>query len=129
MPTNLEFIGKESFDGTAWYNNFSDGLIYIENILYKYKGKDNMPKDSAINIKEGTKIISGMAFFQCYYIQSITIPNTVKNIGDGAFMFCQFSNITFNGTVEEWNDIKKDSNWNANSSLKTVTCTDGIVSL
>ncbi len=129
MPTNLEFIGNGCFDGTAWYNNFPDGIIYIENILYKYKGKDNMPKDSAINIKEGTKIISGEAFFQCYYIQSITIPNTVKNIGDGAFMFCQFSNITFNGTVEEWNDIKKDSNWNANSSLKTVTCTDGIVSL
>ena len=129
MPTNLEFIGEGSFDGTAWYNNFSDGLIYIENILYKYKGKDNMPKDSAINIKEGTKMISGGAFFQCYYMQSITIPNTVKNIGESAFMFCQLSNITFNGTMEEWNDIKKDSSWNANSRLKTVTCTDGTVSL
>ena len=39
------------------------------------------------------------------------------------------SNITFNGTINEWNNITKESNWNYGSNIQTITCEDGVINL
>ena len=40
------------------------------------------------------------------------------------------TNITYNGTKEQWNSINKDSwDWDYGSAIKTVTCTDGVITL
>lgn len=63
-------------------------------------------------------------------LTSLTIPDSVTFIGE-AFNYCK-SLTTFNyeGTVEEWNNIVKDEEWDRYSNwgkyLKyTVYCTDG----
>jgi hypothetical protein len=79
IPSGLKSIGAYALDGTAWYENQPDGLVYIGNILYTYKGE--MPENTHIEIKEGTVGIANMAFGGQSSLSSITIPNSVKHIG------------------------------------------------
>ena len=83
---NINIIGWAAFNGTAWFNNQPDGLVYIGKIAYKYKGE--MPSNTIIIIKEGT-ITIGAAFGNDYSgLTSITIPNSVKAIIGSAFSGC-----------------------------------------
>ena len=91
IPNSVTSIGSDAFDNTAWYNNQPDGVIYINKVLYKYKG--TMPQGTSIAIKEGTISISGGAmesgaFYRCTGLTSITIPNSVTSIGNYAFSGC-----------------------------------------
>jgi hypothetical protein len=86
VTNSITIIDGSAFEGTAWYNNQPDGLIYVGNVLYKYKG--NMPKNTSIAIKDGTTSICDNAFENCKNLISVDIPNSVTSIGDDAFSGC-----------------------------------------
>ena len=79
-------IGDYAFDDTSWYNNQDDGIVYINNVLYKYKG--TMPGSTSLLIQDGTVSISRCAFWECTRLRSIAIPNSVTEIGSNAFTGC-----------------------------------------
>ena len=84
---------------------------------------------TSITIPNGVTSIGANAFLYCRGLTSITIPNSVTSIGYKAFWWCDsLTNITYNGTQSQWNSINKNSNWN-DSSKKTITCTDGVITL
>lgn len=84
IPESMCRIGQDVLDGTAWYNNQSDGVVYIDNWLYGYKGE--MPEDFDLSIKEGTKGIVDYAFEECVNLIVVTISESVLYIGDAAFI-------------------------------------------
>ena len=86
IPNSVTSIGQEAFEGTAWYNNQPDGLVYAGKVAYKYKGI--MPDDTKITLKEGTLGITGYAFRGRTGLTAIIIPNSVTNIGQYAFSGC-----------------------------------------
>ena len=86
IPEIVTSIGGDAFEGTAWYNNQTDGVVYAGKVLYKYKG--TMPANTSIEIKEGTVSISPSAFEGCSSLTSITIPESVTSIGGYAFSGC-----------------------------------------
>ena len=55
IPDSVTSIGSDAFDGTAWYNEQSDGDVYVGKFYYKYKG--TMPKKTSIVIKDGTRVL------------------------------------------------------------------------
>lgn len=61
MSKNI--LSYSIFDNTYWYNNQPDGIIYLDNVLYGYKG--DMPSNTVINVKDGTRIITGFCFADC----------------------------------------------------------------
>ena len=86
IPDSVTDIGYDAFDDTSWYNNQPNGVIYAGQVVYKYKGE--MPENTAIILNEGTKIINGYVFRDCMNLTSITIPNSVTEIGISAFENC-----------------------------------------
>ena len=97
FPSNLSYIDFSAddsefvFDGTAWYDNQPDGMVYAGNVAYRYKG--SMPANTNITLRDGTLGIGAGAFDNyavpsTVNLSSITIPASVTTIGDYAFYGC-----------------------------------------
>lgn len=70
------------------------------------------------------------AFIGNTNLYTIDIPNSVNDIAMEAFTDCiNLTEINYKGTVEQWNNIDKDNNWNTNVPATVVHCTDGDVAL
>ena len=91
FPNSLKSMGSGVFSNTAWFNMQPDGVLYVGKVLYTYKG--NKPAGLKVIIKDGTIGIADDAFYNLasneYSLVSITIPNSVKSIGNFAFMGCK----------------------------------------
>ena len=86
IPNNVSSIGYGALNGTPWFDNQQNGLVYAGNVAYKYKGE--MPDGTKITLKDGTLGIAEDAFSECGGLMSITLPNSVTNIGYWAFEKC-----------------------------------------
>ena len=60
IPDSVVNIGQSAFNGTAWYNNQPDGVVYSGKVVYMYKGE--MQANASICLKAGTLGISYAAF-------------------------------------------------------------------
>ena len=92
LPNSLMTIGQNAFYNTQWYKNQPSGGVYVGNVFYKYKG--DIPQNTSFVIKEGTVSISPYAFVkenyhEDYSLVSVSIPNSVKVIGEGVFYRCR----------------------------------------
>lgn len=97
IPNTVTSIGSSAFENTPWYNQQPDGVVYVNDVLYKYKGE--MPANTAIVVREGTVSITAGAFRNYNGLISITIPSSMQsisegsmtgNLGNGAFYGCQY---------------------------------------
>lgn len=88
LSKNYVSVGNSAFENTAWFNNQPDGVTYIGNVAYEYKGAENMAPDTKIVLREGTDSISPHAFSNCANMTAITIPQGVRSIGSMAFASC-----------------------------------------
>lgn len=87
FPDNLESVGEYAFHQTSWYDNLEDGPVYVGRVFYGYKG--TIPDGTDFVIREGTISIGKQVFGnEAYKIRSLSIPGTVKVIGDQAFRGC-----------------------------------------
>ena len=104
MGKNITTIGCSAFEGTAWHEQQPDGEIYLNTVLYEYKG--TMSPNTSIEIKDGTTSVSSNAFINCTGLNSITIPKSITHIGDNAFYGCyNLKNIVNFSTI----NLKKKS--------------------
>ena len=79
-----------------------------------------------VHISSGIESIENDAFSECYHIESISLPNTLKRISEYAFNNCaSLLEIRFSGTCDEWRAIEKEKDWNRGTPNYTVYCTDG----
>lgn len=85
--------------------------------------------ESAV-IPNGVERIWFETFDGCTALKTITIPATVKKIGSDAFRNCtSLAKIVFTGTVDEWNQVVKDTGWHLNVPAGKVECSNGNVDL
>ena len=89
IPNSVTSIGVVAFVGTGIYTNaanWENDVLYINDCLTLAK----VSISGAYTIKAGTRLIADYAFSGS--LTSVTIPNSVTSIGEGAFEGC--SNIT-----------------------------------
>jgi len=124
--------GKDAYyqlcnDGTLTISGSGEMYCFIEKWVFSVYGSTpdvRMPwakrKVKKAVIGEGiTKIGSG-AFYYCENLTQISIPNSVKSIGDYSFYGCfGLSDIYYNGTEDDWNHINMQSgnDWLLNANI------------
>ena len=117
IPNSVTTIGGFAFEGTAWYNNQPDGVVYAGLVAYIYKG--TMPEGTSITLKEGTKGIAAYAFADCSGLTNINIPNSVISISNVAFSRCScLASISVASDNPNY-----DSRYNCNAIIETETNT------
>ena len=80
-------LSSQAFDDTKWYNSQKEGLIYLDHILYSYKGE--IPENTRIKIREGITTISYSIFRNSVNLEAVYIPKSVIYIGGHAFAYCK----------------------------------------
>ena len=81
LSSNIKSMSVYAFENTAWYNNCSNGIMYLSNWLMGYKG-GQFEQDSLI-VKEGTVGIADETRF--YGLNHVSLPKSLKHIGENAF--------------------------------------------
>ena len=91
----------------------------------------NPPADAKnVVISNSKNSIKDLEFFYNKHVESIVIPTSICRIGYNAFAYCKnLKNISFKGTVDQWNAIEKTDLWHYGIPATEVICSDGTVSL
>ena len=85
IPNSVTSIGNNAFKDTGiWNNTPNDSIVYADKWAVGVHGTL-----SSISIRDGTTGIADGAFRdQWQSLASVTIPNSVTTIGNGAFWYC-----------------------------------------
>ena len=87
--------------------------------------------DSCANLLEiylpyGISVLRESTFTYCVSLREVNIPRSVTKIEAMVFYMCNsLTDIYYDGTLEEWNTIEKDDNWNVGIEGYTIHCIDG----
>ena len=88
VPDSVYKMGEYVMFETAWENKQpSNGLIYLGNVAYKYKG--TMQKNTVITLREGTIGIAGKCFIGEGSLIEVRGYEKLRSIGDYAFSECK----------------------------------------
>lgn len=93
-------IARSAFDGTKWLQSQPEDIVYIDSVALWYIGND-----SVTHVKEGTTRITSSCFKSCFGLKKVTIPGSVKHIGNRAFSQCHdLTSIKIENGVESIGD-------------------------
>ena len=107
------------------FANSINGVLYNKSntILWSYpSGKT----EKQFIVPNGVITLGSCSFSYNDHIETLYIPNSIKNLNTN--VFCESINlksIKYDGSIVDWMAIKKDFDWNAESSNFTIYCTDG----
>ena len=86
-------VTYKGMDCTTYSNEYSGSVVIPETINYN-SGNYNVTS------------IGESAFYYCYGLTSITIPNSITSIGKGAFSLCSgLKKVNYIGSVDNWAEI------------------------
>ena len=125
IPDSVTSIGEDAFYGTGIYkdsSNWKNDVLYIGNHIIQ--AKTTLSGD--YEIEEGTKTIAGRAFYLCKGLTSVTIPQSVTNIGHHAFSACTgLTSVTIPYSVTNIGNYA----FSACKDLTSVTIPDSVTSI
>ena len=127
IPNSVTTIGYSAFEDCS-----SSTSIIIPNSVTAIGNSAffNCFKLTSIMIPDSVTAIDVCTFYNCLDLTSIIIPSSVTTIGDEVFENCKsLTLITFNGTIEQWNNIEKGKEWNYEVPATEAVCSDGTVAL
>ncbi len=123
LPTGITSVGHSAFSGCEYLTGITlpDSVTIIDE--WAFEGCDHL---TSITIPHNVTSIGNMAFFECLDLTSITIPNSILSIGDSAFEACSsLKVIRYDGTKQAWLSVQKGEDWDLDTSVYKVYCTDG----
>lgn len=106
------------------YNNNTNDeimkMVHSVSIVYLYDGISYISYDSELSKQSLGGDIDNEQ------IVKIFIGKSVTSIESGLFSGCtNLVNITYNGTMDEWNEVSLGTGWIEGSNIETITCIDG----
>ena len=86
LPPSLRRIGQGAFGGMAKEIIFSEGLLEIGANAFSNSAIEELNLPEGLIKLEGKRM--GGAFSNCHNLRSVTLPSTLKEIGDYTFSNC-----------------------------------------
>lgn len=84
----------------------------------------------SINIPDNIVDIKYSAFKDCTKLKTISLPSTLTFLDSYVFQNTPATSITFRGTMLQWsNQVNKGYSWKYGSSITSVICSDGTITL
>ena len=124
IPDSVTTVEPFAFDNTKWiedwYATGQEFLIVGDGILLAYNGGD-----SHVTIPEGVKKIASYAFYKHNGLLSVSLPDSLREIGEAAFSGCTNLEDVFGGTNVE---VIKDRAF-YECPLQTVKITEAVQSI
>lgn len=134
LPSEISGIGESAFNDCSGLTAITipDSVSVIGKSAFS-----GCSKITSIVIPDKVKDINANAFSNCTELTTVTIPNILNqepnynqkvgySIGDSIFDGCaKLTSITYNGTKENWDTLKKHNLWSYNAGNFTLTCSDG----
>ena len=125
---NEDSIHPEAFRGTPWWNsyyeNLSDGPIYLGKSLIGYKGE--MPENTTLVVKEGTTAIADYVFNyenRPENLVAITFPESLEEIGNNSFRDCvNLKEVTIPKAVTKVGEYAFDARYLEKVTWNAVNC-------
>lgn len=112
----------------AFYKCFNLKAVYFGNSISKIDNKAffNCKSIISITLPDNLETLGAEAFAYCSELEKVYLSNSIDKLEYGAFKNCKnLSDIHFNGTIQEWNNIYKADDWDFNTGNYTVHCTNG----
>lgn len=127
IPTNIISIGGYAFYGCKSLTNVTIGNSVTS---ISYSAFYDCSSLTSITIPNSVTSISDWTFRDCSGLKNVIIGNGVTSIGKRAFRGCnKLIDITYRGTINQWDTIRKNEQWKTDSYIKTIHCTDGDIKL
>lgn len=138
IPSSVAEIGDGAFSSNQHLTTISvasgntaytvyDGCLYskdMKNLLCVPTSRKE-----AVLVPDGVETINARALIGCS-VSAMTLPSSITKIGNQAFDYCKnMTYLTFSGTKSQWNAIKLGYSAFSSSTIKTIRCTDGNISL
>ena len=123
LPDSITTINEDAF--------YQCSELKIVHLGSSIKSIGNKAFSKCINLKtihlpDSLTTIGICAFSQCYSLESVYIGNNISKLEMRVFQNCSnLTSIYFNGTINEWNSIEKDSEWDLGTPDYIIYCTDG----
>jgi len=116
---DTKFICSMAFDRAKSLERITlpEGLLCIGDQAFSF-----CTNLTSINIPDSVTAIYNSAFLSCDNLSTVTLGKNLSYIGNYAFSDTnKLSNIMFNGTEEQWNNVKKGEHWFSGN----IHCSDG----
>ena len=129
IPEGVTQIGKNAFAFCEKMKSadIPSTIMKIDEAAFSSAGLEQItiPNNPSQNISIGKK-----AFSQCTNMTSMYLSSKVISIGqEMLYNTPKLTNLTFTGTIQQWNSITKGADWHNASGITEIVCSDGNVSL
>ena len=127
LPERITEIGDYAFEGCTGLTNLSLPDTVRRIGKRAFSGCEEL--EEIDNMSGALAEIGALAFAACEGLYSFPIPGSVHKIGPFAFAGCEDISLRFEGTVKQWNAVKKGKGWNSGVSATEIECEDGTAPL
>ena len=123
----MTHLGNSAFSHTALTE-----ITVPKNVSTMYNYVFSNCKYLTSAVIDGTRWLPSNAFSNCSSLKTVTLSDSIKNIGEEPFSGCKLLNsINYLGTKDQAMQLARQRYvcWYADSSIKRIICPDGVVEL
>ena len=104
-----------------YFDNFPNGTTKIDD--HSFENNEGIEE---AYIPDGILILGVRAFANCPKLNKVVIPVSVKEIGEGCFFnSTNLTRVVYQGSQEQWKQVRLGSNWAAGTSAPLLETSDG----
>ena len=123
IPNTVKKVGGGCFAGCSKLESATINTETIGDSCFTECGKLD-------NVNINAKILDGWDHFRSISGKNVVFGKNVEKLGSRPFYGCNsITQVSFLGTIAEWNNIVNKNNIKSGSSITKVICTDGEINL